>query len=534
MILAGSLFALVGAASIAVDLGSVFLARRQLQGIADAAALAAVANIDSGSEASARAVIDHSEAEAVTIASLTAGRYHRDSSVALSERFIANPASPNAARVVVREQVPLFFGRILTGKPAMTIEAQAIAARTDMAAFSLATRLAEVSGGLPNRILSALAGTELGLTAVDSRGLAAADVDILGFADALRLRVQHPDATYAELFAMRVPLEQVIGAMADASAGSGASATLAAIESRLGGAPDIRLSDLIDLGPIGENDYDDGTTGIRVDLLSLLRSSLELSHGDSYGIDLDVSALGLASTSLKLIGGQGEVHSPWMTVTAAKDVVIHSSQARLYLETRMGTGPLGLVDIRLPIYIELARAEARLTAIGCGGGDADGVTLAVTPAIGTLAIADVDDRAMLDLTTPAAPRPATLARTPLVQIHGFADVALGGTAAQSAHFTREDIAARRVRTVTTNDLTRGIASSLVKDADIQTSLLGSPLLGRVLSLGPLVSTVGSQLALVAPPLDALINELTATLGVRLGSADVRVDKMRCGVPTLVA
>jgi uncharacterized membrane protein len=533
MILAGSLFALLGAASIAVDLGSVFLARRQLQGIADAAALAAVANIDSDSEASARAVIDHSEAEAVTIASLTAGRYRRDGSVALSERFMADPASPNAARVVVREQVPLFFGRILTGKPAMTIEAQAIAARTDMAAFSLATRLAEVSGGLPNRILSALAGTELGLTAVDSRGLAAADVDILGFADALRLRVQHPDATYAELFAMRVPLEQVIGAMADASAGSGASATLAAIESRLGGAPDIRLSDLIDLGPIGENDYDDGTTGIRVDLLSLLRSSLELSHGDSYGIDLDVSALGLASTSLKLIGGQGEVHSPWMTVTAAKDVVIRSSQARLYLETRIGTGALGLVDIRLPIYIELAHAEARLTAIGCGG-DTDGVTLAVTPAIGTLAIADVDDRAMLDLTTPAAPRPATLARTPLVQIHGFADVALGGTAAQSAHFTREDIAARRVRTVTTNDLTRGIASSLVKDADIQASLLGSPLLGGVLSLGPLVSAVGSQLALVAPPLDALINELTATLGVRLGSADVRVDKMRCGVPTLVA
>lgn len=532
MILAGSLFALVGAASIAIDVGSVYLAKRRLQGIADAAALAAVANIDSG-EASARAVIDHSKAEAVTIASLTTGRYRRDGSIAPSERFTVDPVAPDAARLVLREQVPLFFGRILTSRPAMTIEAQAIAARTDMAAFSLGTRLAGVSGGLPNRILSALAGTELGLTAIDSRGLAAADVDILGFADALRLRVQHPDATYAELFAMRVPLEQVIGAMADATAGSGASATLTAIENRLGSGPEVRLSDLVDLGPIGENDYQDGTTGIRVDALSLLRSSLELSRGDHYAIDLDASALGLASTSLKLTGGQGEVHSPWMTVTSAKDVVIRGSQARLYLETRIGTGPLGLVDIRLPIYIELARAEARLTGISCGD-DADGVTLAVTPAIGKLAIAEVDDRAMRDLAAPAALRPAMLARTPLVKIQGFADVALGGTAAQSVHFTQADIVARRVRTVTTNDLARGIASSLVQDADIEASLLGSPLLGGALSLGPLVSAVGSQLALVAPPLDALIDELTATLGVRLGSADVRVEKMRCGVPRLVA
>ncbi len=41
ILLAGALFMLAGAATVAVDLGSVYLARRQLQGIADAAALAA-------------------------------------------------------------------------------------------------------------------------------------------------------------------------------------------------------------------------------------------------------------------------------------------------------------------------------------------------------------------------------------------------------------------------------------------------------------------------------------------------------------
>ena len=40
VLLAGSLFMLAGAATVAVDLGSVYLAKRQLQGVADAAALA--------------------------------------------------------------------------------------------------------------------------------------------------------------------------------------------------------------------------------------------------------------------------------------------------------------------------------------------------------------------------------------------------------------------------------------------------------------------------------------------------------------
>jgi uncharacterized membrane protein len=530
VIVAGSLFALVGAAAVAVDLGSVYLAKRRLQGIADAAALAAAGDVAGGS-AAARRIIDRSGAENVTIGSVTPGRYLRDKTVAMDARFVPSPTDATAARVVLRQRIPLFFGALLSREPNMTVGAEATASRIDMAAFSLGSRLAEVSGGVPNQILSALAGTQLGLTAADSQGLAAADVDILRFADALRVRVNQPDLAYAELFGMDVPLNAVVGAMADVSGSAGG--VLSSIEAKLG-AGTVKLSDLIDLGPLGESDFNDGSVQIKVDALSLLRSALELSQGDHYEVNLDLSALGLAGTKLTLVGGQGEVHSPWLTVTSSEDVVIRSAQTRLYLDTGIGSGPLGLLAIRLPVYVELAAAEARLTDIDCGGNPAsNGVTLAVTPSVGTLAIADVDAAAMQDLTEPVALQPAMLAYTPIAQVDGYAEVALGGVAPQPVHFSRADIEDRRVRTVQTNDLAAGVATSLMQNVQISASLLGGSLLGGSL-LNPLVSAVGSKLSVVTPLLDTVINQLTQTLGVRLGVADVRVDKLRCGVPMLVA
>jgi len=159
MIVAGSLFALVGSVAVAVDLGSVYLAKRRLQGIADAAALAAAGKLSDTGRALAQALIERSGAEAITIGNYTPGRYRRDASVPLDHRFKAGFADPSAARIVLRQDVPLFFGVLLSGKRSLTISAEATATRNDMAAFSLGTKLAELSGGVPNQILSALAGT---------------------------------------------------------------------------------------------------------------------------------------------------------------------------------------------------------------------------------------------------------------------------------------------------------------------------------------------------------------------------------------
>jgi uncharacterized membrane protein len=109
VILAGSTFMLAGAATVAVDLGSVYLARRQLQGIADAAALAAV----EGGRSAAVQLVSQTGVAGVTLASAEPGRYSADPALPVPSRFQAGDASGGAMRVEVQRRVPLFFARLL-------------------------------------------------------------------------------------------------------------------------------------------------------------------------------------------------------------------------------------------------------------------------------------------------------------------------------------------------------------------------------------------------------------------------------------
>lgn len=531
VMLAISLTSLMGAAAVGVDVGAVFLAKRQLQGIADAAVLAAA----TGDMASAQSVIDQSGQPSVAIKGLTPGTYLRDAAIAPAARFVATATQPSAARLTLERPVPIFFGRFLTGKPTMMVRAQATAARMDMAAFSIGTRLAALSGGLPNQLLSALAGTELNLSVLDSQGLASTDVDILDFADALRVQLGRQGSSSAELFGSDIPVQSLVRAMAETVPDAASRTVLAGIAPRLGGGS-VRLADMIDLGPMGQNDaHASAPHGnddrIKVDAFSFLRALLESAQGETSTATLDVAIPGLASTKLTLVNGSGTAHSPWLTVTQARDVVIRTSRARLYLEVTALSAIKGIASLHIPIYVDLAEAQARLSDIKCGGTQAsDGVTLAVTPAIGTAAITDLTTAQLKDFSKAPAMPPAVLADVLLgTKISAKAAVNLGGVQAQSVHFTRTDIANRTPRTVSTNDLTAGIAGSLVKNVDVSVTLLG--ITTRV---GPVVSLVGSQLSLLAPLIDGLLNQVTGLLGVQLGSATVRVDRMRCGAPMLVA
>jgi uncharacterized membrane protein len=83
--------------------------------------------------------------------------------------------------------------------------------------------------------------------------------------------------------------------------------------------------------------------------------------------------------------------------------------------------------------------------------------------------------------------------------------------------------------VSTGDLAQGIASSLIRNLDLRVNILG---LG--LNLSAITAAVGSALAVAAPALDLLVDELTGLLGVRVGQADVQVNGVRCGRSALVA
>ncbi|HWJ70891.1 MAG TPA: pilus assembly protein TadG-related protein [Sphingobium sp.] len=531
VMLAISFTTLMGAAAVGVDVGALFLAKRQLQGIADAAVLAAATgDMANGATASAQSVIDRSGQPGVAINRLARGIYRRDAMIAPAARFVETGAQPSAAQLVIERPVPIFFGRFLTGKATTMVRAQATAARTDLAAFSIGTGLAALSGGLPNQLLSALAGTQLNLSVMDGQSLAAANVDILGFADALRVQLGRQGSSYADIFGTDIPLQSLVRAMAEAAPDIASRTVLATITPRLGTGR-VRLADLIDLGPLGQNDVHDGDAPIKVDAFTLLRALLESAQGDVSLATLNIVAAGLADAKLTLVTGGGDARSPWMTVTQARDVVIRTSRTRLYLEV----SALGdLVPLHIPVYVDLAEAQARLADIQCGGNPAsDGVTLAVTPSIGTVAITDLTAAQLKDFSRAPTMPPAVLANVPInllgTKISARAEAHLGGVAPRNVYFDRNAIASRTPITIATNDLAAGITRSLVKDVDISVTVLG--ITTRV---GPIVSTVGAQLGLLAPLIDGVLNQVTGLLGLQLGAATTRVDRMRCGVPTLVA
>jgi uncharacterized membrane protein len=526
---ATSLTMLMGAAAMSVDVASIYLAKRELQGMADAAALAAANHpTPADAQTAVNGVLGAYEAQDVLVLSLEPGVYRQDGDIEFGDRFTPTLSSPTGVKVQLERSLPLFFANIF-GHSNTTVVAQATAQRTDMAAYSLSSGLASLSGGIPNQLLSALAGTELGLSVMDTQALANAELDLLGYADALMLQTGTEGGTYGELFAQDIALNDAVAAMSAASKDSAVITILASIAGEVSG-DSVRLGDIIDLGPLGRVDYNNGDTGIAIDAYSMLRALLEISLGKHYDITLDLSASGLAKTTARLVGGSGWERSPWLTVTSAKDYTLRTAQSRLLLEVEANTGSLALAKLKLPVYVELAEGEARLTDIVCDGDPAThGVKVAVTPSVGTVAVAAIDASQMGDLTSEMTLSRAALFSSALINVSGSAEVELGGMAAKTLHFSMDDIRARRVKSATTDDLARAIAASLIDDVDIRVSALG---LG--LNASAITGLVGSTLQTIAPAIDGLLVEITTAAGIKLGNADVRVDKARCGVPMLVA
>ncbi|WHO37113.1 TadG family pilus assembly protein [Sphingobium sp. AP49] len=527
VLLAGALFMLAGASTVAVDLGSVYLAKRQLQGIADAAAIAA----SGGGRSAAEQLLTKSGVNALSLITVDNGYYASDTSVPIANRFIAGDARANATRVEVQRHAPLFFAKLLVGRDGVDVRAHATAARSDAAAFSLGTGLASLSGGLPNMLLSALAGTELNLSVMDYQGLASLNVDLLHFADALKVRTGRNDAAYGELFGANIPLSDIIGAIADTADNSSTAGVLRTMAGKVPGKT-VKLSDIVDLGPMKGTGSSTGQPSLLLDAFSMLRMVLSPPAGTAVPIDLTLNVPGLTSTRLTMVTGTGQTSTPMISITNDKNVVLRTAQTRIYLDSKVGTALSGIANLRIPLYVELASAEARLSDVVCDQAALNrGVTLAVTPSIGTAALAEVDNAALTNFSIPANPRPVVMASVlgSLTQVSGYANIALGGVTPQNVLFTPGDIAAQQAKMVSTQDLTQGLAASLANQTKVTVTLAGIPL-----PLSPLISPVAGLLGTTAPILDGLLNNVTGLLGVKLGTASVKVHQMRCGMPTLVA
>ena len=529
LVVAVTLPLMIGMAAFAVDLGAAQLESRKLQGVADAAALAA-ARDPAHAQSAAQAAVTAAGWPRTLVITATVGAF--DPTKPAGARFTAGASGTSAVRVSLRDEAPTYLAR-LWGRSSVTIDRNAIAAQTNLAAFSLGSRLASVQGGVLNSMLSALTGSTVSLSVLDYNALASVKVDLLDYLDALRTTAHLSTGTYQDTLDADVTLPQLLEALAATLPADQAAqaAALRNIALHASGTT-IKLSQLIDLGALGSQGS--GGKGIaQIDALTMLNMLARIGNGTRpIQLDLGASIAGLAQTKVWLAVGEPAQQSPWLTVTASGEPVLRTAQARLYIEAQTtnvalpGVGPL--VQIKLPIYIELASAEAKLSAIDCAGSPRS-VTIDAKPNLGQMAIATVDTSRINDFTTPLTQTPARIITAPLLSVDARANVDLGTAESwQSLRFDQPDIDAGTAKSVSSGALTGSIAATLLSKVQLTVNVIGLPL-----PLGPLTQTIGQTLNGLAPALDTLLDATTGTIGVRFGEADVRVTGLRCGMAQLV-
>ena len=100
MMMAMSFITLLGAAALAVDVGSLFLQSRKLQGIADLAAISAARDVGRATTAAQATAAENGWGRPLNV-QVALGRYDPDPALAPSARFQTGGSNPSAARVTV-------------------------------------------------------------------------------------------------------------------------------------------------------------------------------------------------------------------------------------------------------------------------------------------------------------------------------------------------------------------------------------------------------------------------------------------------
>jgi uncharacterized membrane protein len=528
----------IGALAIGVDAITLYFERRKAQGAVDLAAIAAARDI-SRAEAAAAATIGDNRIPAVQSIVITRGHYAADAATPAALRFVANATPQNAVRVELANEAPLYFGRGIAKRATYEVRTAATAVSTAEAAFTIGSRLLSLNGGVLNAVLGAALGGNISLSVMDYNNLANFNVDLFRFADALAIKAGGNIGTYDQLAASKVSVGNVIDALVSiAQAAPGTAATQLSLNTLKNqsnaGAVKIPAGKLISFGPQGYLALGQGgALSARASALSILNAAAGTANGANQAEVLaNLTLPGLTSVQLGVTVGERPQSSPWIAVGEA-GASVHTAQTRIRLiVTAGGSGLLNAAAVTLPIYIDVASAKATLSNVTCGANPATdtNVSLAVTPAVINAWIAQPSS-AWRTLSLPPDMQPAALVAVPLLglSVTGRAQAQMTNMSAQSVSFSWSDIASGTPKTVKTADFTQSLVSGLVDQLVLNVNLGPLSLLTPALVTGAVKATLQP----LTPALDALVNDVLASLGVNLGEADVWVNGVRCDGAALV-
>jgi uncharacterized membrane protein len=513
-------------AAFAIDAGSLYLERRTLQAAVDLAAITAAGSADP--RATARLVLidsgvwpqepdEVSAAEAALV--VEAGTYVADPALAPAARFTTAIAA-NAVRVRFSRPGRLYFAN--TWSPLPQLAATGIANVTPTALFSVGSRLARLDGGIGNAVLSALLGGSVSLSVMDYQALLAADVGLFETLDALALELGITAGSYDQLLAMDATHGQIARALARASGG-----VVGGILNRLGlGSTRVPLRRLVDLGRLGGLAIGSGDAALATELsvVDILAASAALANG-SRQVELDLGAglPGIAELDVSLQIGEPPVSGSWLAIGGV-GTVARTAQLRLSITAELlGSGLL--VGIRLPLHVQLASAEAQLTALTCptAASPNGSAVVAARPGLAQLAVGDIPSGNLNQATR------ARILNLLLIRAYARAILEIAPPQPNSVSFASSEIGNGTVKRVSSGLPVAGPVVALLNTLQLDVDILG-------LGLGTPQSIRAALVALIVPlgpVLDGTVAALLEALGLKLGEADIRVHSVLCSRPVLV-
>jgi len=546
-------------AAVAIDEASIYTERREAQAMVDLAAITAASNINNVNAAVVTTLTDNGMPGVVvqgsgqtippavgkTVVTVTQGRY-ASSTATVGQRFQAGVTPYNAVRVTLTKIPARYFASSLIPTP--VIGTQATASMTPQATFSVGSRLLSVNGGILNALLSGLLGGNISLSVMDYNGLISADVSVLSFVSALATQLNLTAGTYSDVLASKATVGQIATAMANVPGlGNTAKVALQTIASKSTSTVKIPLSSLVDLGSVGSLGLGQQPSGLGVDAsaMGMLTAAAVLANGTNQAdVDLGATIPGLLSTKLSIAIGEPAQSSPWLAVGGV-GTVVRTAQTRIKLTASVGVGTPGLgggislLAVNLPLNVEVAYAEAKLTDITCPTGPSSiNVSIAAHPGVAQLNLANSNNPSgFADFSQPQTFTDADIADVrllliPLVQVMGSAATAITNNSPQTLTFNATDIANKTVKTVSTRNISQSLTTSLVNNLSLSVNLLGLGIDVTAL-LGTVKPAVVTLLNSVTAPVDDLLYNVLSALGVGVGQADVRVTGATCGRSVLV-
>ncbi|MDR2298806.1 MAG: pilus assembly protein TadG-related protein [Comamonas sp.] len=286
----GALWLMVAVICLAtIDIGNVFWQKRELQKIADLAALAGASvasRQDCGPNAQRNAVQNGAAASEVTV---ECGNWNKArAGASASDMFVVGQDPFNASRVQMSRAVPFFFIWQASGGAARTVDAKAVAWRPQpAAALSIKTTLLKVDTSqseILNAVLGGLLGSNIKLDAAGWNGILGSQINLLKFLDALAPRVGLNVGDYAKLLNADVSVGVLLQAMVDAvqQSGNTAGAALQALNQLVSAALGVpaltlKLSQLLNL----QTGLDSSALDLGLGLFDLVQGAIQVGNGNS-------------------------------------------------------------------------------------------------------------------------------------------------------------------------------------------------------------------------------------------------------------